>query len=50
METIKTVGAPKLPPALRMSSGRKSKPRQPSITITDDGDIPSAVKPILKDQ
>jgi hypothetical protein len=46
LEPVKTAGSPKLPPVLRSAVPRnKPKPRNPLITITDDGDIPAAVQP-----
>jgi photosystem II stability/assembly factor-like uncharacterized protein len=42
------ITSPRLPPVLRSPFGGdrpKLKPRTPLITIPDDGDIPSAVKP-----
>jgi len=42
-----TISAPKLPPILGGIRSRP-KPRTPLITLTDDGDIPAAVKPADK--
>jgi hypothetical protein len=41
-----SVGSPSLPPIL--AGGSRPRPRVPLITITDDGDIPAAVKPADK--
>lgn len=45
LSTVKTASSPKIPPILRLGNRSKPKARQPLITITDDGDIPSATEP-----
>jgi photosystem II stability/assembly factor-like uncharacterized protein len=42
--TPATISAPKLPPILGSRSS-KPRPRVPLVPITDDGDIPTAIKP-----
>ena len=49
LSTVRT-SSPKVPPVLRLGAAGKPKPRQPLITIPDDGDIPQATLPLKKDQ
>ncbi|MEK7725253.1 MAG: hypothetical protein AAB336_12945, partial [Acidobacteriota bacterium] len=45
LSTVKTY-SPKLPPILRLNTGKPApKLKKPLITITDDGDIPTARPP-----